>query len=112
MIYIYIYRRLFYSFRQSLFFSKEIDNISGTIAIGQLFSDLSMNIIKSTDLTDYPGGKNCEFVTIHEIEPGTIFVGGVDACTEVCSWNYIDDPKPKCYSENEDIYNFISFCAI
>ena len=86
--------------------------ISGTIAIGQLFSDLSMNIIKSTDLTDYPGGKNCEFVTIHEIEPGTIFVGGVDACTEVCSWNYIDDPKPKCYSENEDIYNFISFCAI
>ena len=84
----------------------------GTITIGQLLPDLSINIIKSTGFNDYVGGDDCVFMAIHEIELGIVFVGGVKYCTEVCSWNYIDDPKPKCYSENEDIYNFISFCTI
>ena len=86
----------------------------GFIAILQLFSNLTAGLIKNTINEDRLGGSDsdCVFHIIYEIESGIILVGGVDSCTEVCSWNYMNNPKPTCYPNSGAIYNFISFCNI
>ena len=58
--------------------------------------------------------KQCEFISVREMRPGLIYFGGNTYCNLVCTWEYLQSPKPFCYNypTNSSTYivDFIKDC--
>ena len=76
----------------------------GFVRIQHLGEDIQT--LTLLDYIDDIPGNGCFISIISELKIGTIFYGGVNGCTQICSWNYSANPKkdPLCYDLLQQFY--------
>ena len=87
---------------------------------GKVNQDGSVQICKLEDNLDVSCDKtiitasDCAIKQIRELEKGKIFFWGEKECKQICTWEYIHEDKPMCYSidpdKDREIYDIVSIC--
>ena len=85
-------------------------NQDGLVQICKLEDNLNVSCNEKYIITN----PYCTIKEIREIEKGKIFFWGDRDCNQICSWEYIHEDKPKCYTvddyKDNEIIDIVSIC--